>query len=136
LVVSTNSIMDTIIQPVARPSKRGSYRRHTDEFKRAVVAQSLQENASVSRIARQHNVNANQVFAWRKLFGEQPQESGSMVCALLPVTVAPPDMAQRVAEQLPASVGVIDLTVGKARLRLEGAVDAATLALVLQRLLP
>ena len=134
MVVSTNSIMDTIIQPVARPSKRGSYRRHTDEFKRAFVAQSLQENASVSRIARQHN--ANQVFAWRKLFGEQPQESGSMVCALLPVTVAPPDMAQRVAEQLPASVGVIDLTVGKARLRLEGVVDAATLALVLQRLLP
>ena len=128
--------MDTIIQPVTRPSKRGNYRHHTDEFKRAVVAQSLQENASVSRIARQHNVNANQVFAWRKLFGEQPQESGSTGCALLPVTVAAPDVAQPVAEQVPASVRVIDQTVGKTRLRLEGAVEATTLALVLQRLLP
>lgn len=54
--------MDTIIQPVARPSKRGSYRRHSNEFKRAVVAQLLLPNASVSRIPRQ-NVNTNQVFA-------------------------------------------------------------------------
>lgn len=128
--------MDTIIQPVVRPSKRGSYRRHSDEFKRAVVAQSLQANASVSRIARQHNVNANQVFAWRKLFGDQQQESSSTVCALLPVTVASPVMAQPVALQAPAPAGVIELTVGKARLRLEGAVDAAVLHLVLQRLLP
>ena len=33
--------MDTIIQPVTQQPKRGTYRRHTDEFKRAVVAQSL-----------------------------------------------------------------------------------------------
>lgn len=44
--------MDTIIQPIVSPSKRGSYRPHTDEFKRAVVARSLLPNASVSRIAR------------------------------------------------------------------------------------
>ena len=45
-------------------------------------------------------------------------------------------MAQPLAEQAPASGGVIELTVGKARLRLEGAVDTAVLHLVLQRLLP
>lgn len=128
--------MDTIIQPVVRPSKRGSYRRHSDEFKRAVVAQSLLPDASVSRIARQHNVNANQVFAWRKLFGDGQRESGNTVCALLPVTVAVPVMPQPVAEPAPACVGVIELTVGKARLRLEGTVDTTVLQLVLRRLLP
>lgn len=128
--------MDTIIQPVARPSKRGSYRRHCDEFKRAVVAQSLLPDASVSRIARQHNVNANQVFAWRKLFAEGQQESGDTVCALLPVTLAAPIMAQPAAGPAHACAGVIELTVGKARLRLEGTVDATTLSLLLQRLLP
>ena len=136
MIVSTNSIMDTIIQPVVRPSKRGNYRRHSDEFKRAVVAQSWLPNASVSRVARQHNVNANQVFAWRKLFGDGPQESGDTVFALLPVTLAAPVMAQPMAEPPHVSSGVIELTIGKARLRLEGAVDAAVLHLVLQRLLP
>jgi len=126
--------MDTIIQPVARPSKRCSYRRHSDEFKPAVVAQSLLPDASVSRIARQHNLNANQVFAWRKLFGEGQQESGNNVCTLLPVVA--PVIAQSVAEQAPACGGIIELTVGKARLRLEGAVNTAVLHLVLQRLLP
>ena len=134
--MSTNSIMDTIIQPIAKPSKRGTYRRHSDEFKRAIVAQSLLPDASVSRIAHQHNLNANQVFAWRKLFEEGQQESGNNVCTLLPVTVVAPVMAQPLAEQAPASGGVIELTVGKARRRLEGAVDTAVLHLVLQRLLP
>ena len=128
--------MDTIIQPIAKPSKRGTYRRHSDEFKRAIVAQSLLPDASVSRIAHQHNLNANQVFAWRKLFEEGQQESGNNVCTLLPVTVVAPVMARPLAEQAPASGGVIELTVGKARRRLEGAVDTAVLHLVLQRLLP
>ncbi|MFC0131829.1 hypothetical protein CR105_27075 [Massilia eurypsychrophila] len=60
--------MDTIIKPGVGPSKRGSYCRHTDEFKHVVTMQSLLPNASVPRIARKHNVNANQVCAWRKLF--------------------------------------------------------------------
>lgn len=59
-----------IIQPVIRPSTRGTYRRHTDEFKRAIVAQSLRGDSSVSRVAREHNANANQVFDWRKQFGD------------------------------------------------------------------
>jgi len=128
--------MDTIIQHYAGPSKRGSYRRHTDEFKRAVVMQSLLPNASVSRIAREHNVNANQVFAWRKLFGEGQLAPATTACALLPVEVAVPALAQPVAGPAHASAGVIELTVRKARLRLEGGVDAAVLDLVLQRLLP
>lgn len=128
--------MDTIIQPVARPSKRGNYRRHSDEFKLAVVTQSLLPNASVSRIAREHNINANQVLAWRKLFGDGKQLPSETSCALLPVTVAVPALARHVPEPMRTSPGVIELTVGKACLRLEGAVDTAVLNLVLQRLLP
>lgn len=78
--------MDTIIQPPQRPSTRGSYRRHSDEFKLAIVTQSLLPNASVSRIAREHNINANQVFAWRKLFADGQLAPSETACALLPVT--------------------------------------------------
>jgi len=44
--VPTTSIMDTKIQPVISPRKRGPYRQHSTEFKRAVVAKSFVEGAS------------------------------------------------------------------------------------------
>ncbi|MEO6559623.1 MAG: transposase [Burkholderiaceae bacterium] len=86
--------MDTIIQSAIGPAKRGRHRRHSAEFKRAVVKQSLTTGASVSRIAREHNVNANQVFAWRQLFKEGLLGAApSWDCTLLPVTLA--DLPQK-----------------------------------------
>jgi transposase len=131
--------MDTIIQPAIRQGKRGPYRRHTVEFKRTVVEQSLSSGASVSRIARQHNVNANQVFSWRKLYregllGGRPNDS----VKLLPVTLTePPGIApaSRALRAAAVSEGAIQLEIGKTRLRIEGSVDAAALALVLEQLL-
>jgi len=32
------------------------------------VEETLEPGASVSRLARKHGVNANQVFGWRKLY--------------------------------------------------------------------
>ncbi|NMM38152.1 MAG: transposase [Glaciimonas sp.] len=133
--------MDTIIQSAIRPAKRSSYRHHTVEFKRAVVQQSLTTDASVSRIAREHNVNANQLFTWRKLFKEGlPGAAPSRDCTLLPVvTLAelPPTSSplMRNSAIKTGAAGVMHLEVGKAQLRLEGSVDTATLALVLEHLL-
>ncbi len=70
--------------------KRGSYCRHTAEFKRVVVAKSLISGISVSRIAREFKVNTNQVFAWRKQFGDLPLQNTVAVCQLLPITVSEP----------------------------------------------
>jgi transposase-like protein len=55
-----------IIQSVT--PKRGIYRQHSVAFKRAVVEQSSTSDAAVARNVRQHDVNAHQVFAWRKQF--------------------------------------------------------------------
>lgn len=79
--------MDTKIQPVISRPKRGPYRQHSIEFKRAVVAKSLVEGTSVSRLAREFNINANQVFAWRRQFADQQGEASVAACELLPVTV-------------------------------------------------
>jgi len=62
--------MDTNLDQRPRRGPRGPYRRHTIEFKRVVVEQSLQPGASVSRLARLHDRNANQIFAWRKAYPE------------------------------------------------------------------
>jgi transposase len=126
--------MDTNIRPTVFTTKRGSYRHHTPEFKRAVVQQSLATGVSVSLIAREHNVNANQLFTWRKAFREGKLGSpASGDCKLLPVTI---DESYR-SEPMRSSdaAGAIILEVGKVRVRIEGAADVATLSLIMERLL-
>jgi transposase len=132
--------MDTIIQSSVRSPNRSGYRRHTIDFKRAVVEQSLTTGASVSLIAREHDINANQVFAWRKAFQEgRLEHPTSSDCKLLPVMLAElPDVSKPMRTPAMAAVpvvGAILLEVDKARLRIEGSVDGATLALVLERFL-
>jgi transposase len=52
---------------VAGPKKR----RRSVEERRKIAEASLQARASLSRVARRHDVNANQVFHWRKLYREE-----------------------------------------------------------------
>ena len=62
--------MDTNFQPIISSNTRGHSRQHPLEFKRTLVAMSLHPGASVARIAREHGVNANQVFSWRRLLSK------------------------------------------------------------------
>lgn len=95
-----------------------------------LVELTLQPGASVARIAREHDVNANQVFNWRKLYEAGQLEAGASTqrTALLPVVMTTP------AQEL-ASTGFITLEIGGIKLRVEGQADAALLALVLERVL-
>ena len=139
MFVPTNFIMDTIIQSTLPPTKRRVNRHHPVSFKRELVEQSLTQGVSVSRIARAHNINANQLFAWRKMYNDGVLDAVSdKHCKLLPVILtASPAQRSPVSHQILTTepVGVIELSVGKAQLRLEGHVDGATLALVLEHLL-
>lgn len=128
--------MDTIIQPVTTRAKRGPYRQHSEEFKRAAVARTLVADASVSLIARELKINTNQLFSWRKRFSTEALAGGNAPSQLVAVTVLDTPRAQAPAPVANVPPGVIVLSVGKAQLRLEGQVDAATLALLLARLLP
>ena len=60
--VSTNAIMDT-------NGKRRTNKRWPEALKREIVAASLAAGVSVSAVARQYDVNANQVFSWRRRYG-------------------------------------------------------------------
>jgi len=79
--VSTTAIMDTSVR-----SKRGR-RCWAEALKREIVAASLAPGASASVVARRYDVNANQVFAWRKLYGAVAE--APPVPRLVPVTVTP-----------------------------------------------
>jgi len=126
--------MDTNFQPVIERGPRGKYRQHSLEFKRALVEMAMQPGVSVARLAREHGVNANQVFSWRKLY-----EAGQLVGGataqgneLLSVVVTAP--AQAPAAE-PTPTGIITLEIGRVRLRIEGQANAGTLAQVLERVL-
>ena len=79
--------MDTNSKAVVAAKRRGAYRHHPLALKRSIVEETLQPGASVARIARQHGINANQVFLWRKAYREGllPESKPT----LLPVTIAP-----------------------------------------------
>ena len=127
--------MDTNFQPVTSPNARGHYRQHSLEFKRALVALSLEPGISVARIAREHGVNANQVFSWRRLYQQGRLGLPELMRddGLLPVVLAPTAPAQ----DNPSSDGggMIVLELGQVRVRIEGQPNAAALGQVLDRVL-
>ncbi|MGF6735707.1 transposase [Paraburkholderia youngii] len=49
---------------------RRTHRVYPLEFKQQVVRETLEPGASVSVIARRHDVNANIVFEWKRLYRE------------------------------------------------------------------
>jgi transposase-like protein len=66
--VSAIGLVDTT-QRARRPKRR----QWTEAFKRQVVAETLEPEASVSIVARRHDLNANQLFTWRRqMVPEQP----------------------------------------------------------------
>lgn len=127
--------MDTNFRPIISTNTRGHYRQHPLEFKRALVALSLQPGASVARIAREHGVNANQVFNWRRLYEQGRLGVPALMRddGLLPVLVAPTPPAP--SGDTSHGNGTIVLELGEVRVRIEGEANAATLAQVLDRVL-
>ena len=127
--------MDTNFQPTISSNARGHYRQHPLEFKRALVALSMEPGASVARIAREHGVNANQVFSWRRLYEQGRLGASALIRedGLLPVVLAP--TAPAPSNEASNANGLIVLELGGVRVRIEGQPNAATLAQVLNRVL-
>lgn len=122
--------MDTNLDATRTSVQRGPYRHHLPEFKRAIVEETLRPGASVALIARQHGINANQVFHWRKLY--RGGQLGDASSAMLPVTIEPEATADR-SNSTQAS-GSLLIESGRLRLRIEGRPDAETLRVVLAEL--
>jgi len=114
---------------IAEPSAKRRYR--SKQERRQIVEETLRPGASVAVIARRHDVNANQVFHWRKLYREGRLDVEPATAQLLPVRVG--EVVS--SDPLPAKfyAGVIVVEVGRARIRIEGSVDAENLRLILER---
>ena len=54
--------------------------------KRRIVDETLEDGASLAEVARRHDLNANQLFTWRRQFGVEAAGLKD-VAAILPVTI-------------------------------------------------
>ena len=62
-------------------------RRMSKQEKRRTVEETLRPGSSVSIVARQHGINANQLFRWRRLYREGRLEVETE-SKLLPVRIS------------------------------------------------
>ena len=72
--------------------RTGPRTRHTIEEKLRIVEETRAQGASVAMVARRHNVNPNQVFAWRQLYrrGLLNPQAARDDAKMLPVKVSTP----------------------------------------------
>lgn len=141
--------MDTSAEETASTDslgrRTGPRRQHSLEEKLQIVKETHVVGASVSTVARRHNVNPNQVFAWRQLYrqGLLKPGAGAESSSLLPVkvstpTVLPTERARRTPQEVVVaerrSPGIeIKLSNGHSIL-VHGRVDAKALASVIDAL--
>jgi transposase len=131
------------IEVISSPERRRDW---PDERKVEIVAETLAPGVNISEIARRHEINPQQLFGWRKRFRVQAEAlleaaRGTTAAARLPLFApvlieAPvvPEASPTLPTRDDAGGSAIEVTVGGATLRIRGAADAKTLALVLKAL--
>lgn len=123
--------MDTCEQPLQKvPARKNVWR--TKAERRAIVEETLVPGASVSRVARRHDVNANQVFRWRKLYSVGQLGTTTNFLAVK-IANEPTREAQKENDLLPGS-GTMEIQLRKGTLRIFGSVDVLMLRAVIESL--
>ena len=123
--MSTKSVMG------ATATGRRRNRSWPEALKREIVAASFAPGSSVSMVARQYDVNANQVFSWRKRYRDEPRALAvPSAPQLIPVMVTAEQDAVAPPPSTVAETIEIDLA-GKYRVRVSSGVDAQALRRVL-----
>jgi transposase len=126
--VSTRGIVDTQEQGLqVRVSRK---RRRTVQERREIVEETLLPGASVSIVARRHDVNANLLFYWRKLYREG--RLGRTAGPLLPVKISEEQQQPAKWESRAPRSGTMEIKVSRGTIRIAGAVDVVALRAVLE----
>jgi transposase len=134
---------DTLGETVGRSPRR----LRTVAEKRRIVEETLKPGASVAVVARRHEVNANLVFGWRRLYRQGLLEVQALApVAMLPVKVSTPTLvstkrltrgkSEGRVHPRPSSWSSIEIEFATGeRLRLHGRVEREVLARVIEVLL-
>jgi transposase len=128
--------MDTAVKQGTRKGRPN----YSMEFKRRLAVAACAPNVSVSKLALEHEVNANMVFKWRRQYraGLLGAEAGTtfLPVAVKMVPVGEPAPVTTEASRPEVSGGTIEIVIGDAVVRVQGKVDARLLRTVVQSLRP
>ena len=116
-------------------------RRWSEAQKRQIVAETHEPGVSVPMVAQRYNLNANQIFRWRRLFREPERAAGTGMFVPVVVEAAPgqeagaaamcPPSESVVAEGVPAAGRMEIVLSGGRRVIVDRAVDGAALSRVI-----
>ena len=131
-------------KPVAESGglvRRRRRRRWSEAQKRQIVAGTHEPGVSVPMVAQRYNLNANQVFRWRRLFREPERAAGTGRYVPVVVRAAPgpeagagamrPPSGDVAVEGAPATGRIEIVLPGDRRVIVERSVDGAALARVI-----
>ena len=113
--------------------RRRRNKRWPAALKREIVAATRMPGSSVSVVARQYDVNANQVFRWRRIAetSSSTASSSSLPSGLVPVTIKPePEDKSTPAQQTHSDTIEIEVA-GDCRVRVGSSFDGRALKRVL-----
>jgi transposase len=115
----------------AAPRRRRSY---SLEEKQQLVAESYEPGASVSLVARRHDINANLLFTWRRQMRQPAPAAEAMT--LIPIEVVDAPVISALTEvRQPDPRGVMEIILqGGVRVRVDAEVSEAALKRVLSAL--
>lgn len=124
------------MEVITGPERRRDW---SDERKIAIVTKTLVPGVNVSAIAREHDLNPQQLFGWRKKFHAEAMAliAGDRSCVaqdFAPVVIGTTINAAPVPLVSLTEPSSIEISIGTATVRIRGAADAKTLALVLKAL--
>jgi transposase len=108
-------------------------RRRSAEERRAIAEASLKPGTSVREVAEEYGVHPGQVGKWRRLY-RKGSLGNTPAPAMLAVRVTDdvqPDHASRSSKSKVNGHGMIHIEFARARVSIEGVVDATTLRTVL-----
>ena len=121
--------------------RRRRRRRWSKLQKRQIVAETHEPGVSVPMVAQRYNLNANQIFRWRRLFCELERAGGASRFVPVVVETAPgqePDAATMsppsesvIAEGQPATGRIKIVLAGDRRVIVDRAVDSSALSRVI-----
>jgi transposase len=102
----------------------GRRRRWSEEEKLKIVLESLQAPRQVAATARRHGISRSQLLQWRRTFRDRQKGAAEPQIGFVPAMVVP-EPEPPVGQSASAAIE-IEFASG-ARMRITGAVDAATL---------
>lgn len=95
----------------------GRRRQWPDDVKAAIVAETLQDGAVITEVARRHRVSASQIFTWRKKARERAAALTAEATSFAPVVMRYPSVQSASPGPL-SSPPMIEVEINGARLRI------------------